>query len=230
MKRPYWIKSEVGMILIYRHPVSTRFRDIKTKIHVLNKKEFEIEYKKEIEFEIEKGKVVGFMKEKTGVIDGPGIILHSPFWYKFIFLFSDDTYIEKIEPAERSIRIENDTKAYLEFLGFENDEILFYLSVLEMGKARGVKVEIEWVYAYEEYNHIVGGTELLKEVSQPGTYKIGYKLLKEGNKNIYIFPSFYIPSDLNFWNISKNTIWDVYYKLSADVPSSPDECVRSLLN
>jgi|GEM_PF-6234195 len=228
LERPYEkIKIETGKILIERYVVSTgKSSHVVTKTHVLNKKEFEFENRNEIEFEIEKGKVIGFMEKSKGLIEGPGIILHTSYRNKFIFLFSDDSYIEDIKPEKRSIKIENDTRAYLEFSGYEDNELLFYLSVLKTGKARSIKAEFEWIYKKDKFRSYIK-RELIKRVKKPGTYEIRYKFLK-GEKNIYVIPSFYIPN-MNLMKISKNTGWKVYYKLSLDIPLSPDKYERAEL-
>ena len=228
LKRPYEkIKIETGKILIERYVVSTgKSSHVVTKTHILNKKELEFENRNEIEFEIEKGKVIGFMEKSKGLIEGPGIILHTSYRNKFIFLFSDDSYIENIEPEKRSIKIENDSKTYLEFSGFEDNELLFYLSVLKTGKARSIKVEFEWIYKREKFRSYIK-RELIKRVTKPGTYEIRYRFLK-GDKNIYVMPSFYIPN-MNLMKISKNTDWKIYYKLSLDIPLSPDKYERAEL-
>jgi len=228
LERPYEkIKIETGKILIERYVVSTgKSSHVVTKTRVLNKKEIEFENRNEMEFEIEKGKVIGFMEKSKGLIEGPGIILHTSYRNKFIFLFSDDSYIEDIKPEKRSIKIENDAKVYLEFSGFEDKEILFYLSVLKTGKARSIKVEFEWIYKRDKFRSYIK-RELIKRVTKPGTHEIRYRFLK-GEKNIYVMPSFYIPN-MNLLKIPKNTDWKIYYKLSLDIPLSPDKYERAEL-
>ncbi len=228
LERPYKkIKIETGKILIerYREPGSKSSTGV-TKTHVINKKEFKFEDKREIEFEIEKRKVIGFMEKESGLVEGPGIVMHSPYINKFIFLFSDDSYIEDINPEKRIIKIENETKVYLEFSGLKDSEILFYLNFLKKGKARSVKVELEWIYKRDSLRSYIK-REVIERVTEPGTYEIKYMFLK-GEKNIYIMPSFDIPQ-MNLMKISRKTGWKIYYKLSLDIPLSPDRYERAYL-
>jgi len=228
LEKPYEkIKIETGRILIERYVTSSgKSSQVVTKNYVINKKEFKFENKNKIEFEIEKGKVIGFMGKSEGLIEGPGIILHTPYRNKFIFLFSDDSYIEDIRPEKRIVKIENDSRAYLEFSGFGDNEIIFYLSVLKTGKARSIKVEFEWIYKRDNFRNYIK-RELIRRVTEPGTYEIRYKFLK-GEKNLYIIPYFYIPN-MNLMKISKNTGWKIYYKLSLDIPLSPDKYEKTAL-
>ncbi len=228
LERPYEkIKIETGKILIERYVVKAdKSSHVVTKTHVMNKKEFEFENRNEIEFEIEKGKVIGFMEKSKGLIEGPGIILHTSYRNKFIFLFSDDTLFEAMKPEERTIKIENDTKVYLEFSDYKENELMFYLSVLKTGKARSIKFEFEWIYKRDKFRSYIK-RELVKKVTKPGTYEIEYKFLKE-EKNIYIIPSFYIPN-MNLMRISKNTNWEIYCRLSLDIPLLPDKYVKTPL-
>ena len=234
LKKPYEkIKVLAGRVLVERYRESQNGKKIRVRTHVFDRKEWVFEYANRLEFELPKRKMVGYMEWEVGLIEAPGIILHSPWGGELVLLFSDDSFFEEIEPDKKRIEILKHGKAFLEFSRFEDGKISFYLSVLEMGKGRAVRVELEWVYEKDSgeisisQEHLV--SKVIKEVKKPGNYEAFYTFPKE-ERVIYVFSPLYLEDlDLDLVKITRTTNWQIYYRLVLDIPFSPDEEARGKL-
>ncbi len=221
------LKIKSGKIFIERYIFSSgKHKQVVTNYKIKENKNYEFHDTPQIEFEIERKKTLGYLEKEHGIIESPGIILEGNFGKKFIILFSDDTLKEKITLRENLLNLDNGIKAYLEVHNITDNIIKMFLSVFKKEKARSFKVEIEWINKINRKNPYIFRETVLK-TEETGGHEIIYHFEKDKNKKIYIFPEFYFPEKIRLLKITKGENFEIFLKLSADIPLSPDKSIKT---
>ncbi|MEN3044131.1 MAG: hypothetical protein ABDH37_02795 [Candidatus Hydrothermales bacterium] len=220
------LKIMSGNIVIERYMEVSKVPVVVTKYRIYEEKKYEFKDVSEFEIGIKKGKTLGYLDSKGGVVDGPGFILNCPYMRRALFLFTDDTVMEEFKLKEDVLKLKNEINVYSNLLEVKDGEVIFHVSVFDKGKARVIKLEIEWIYKNDLINpHIF--RETISNLEEVGSYEIKYDLKIFKDKNIYVFNDFYFPEKVNFLKLTKKRKWKIFLKLSADLPFYVDKSVKT---
>ncbi|MEN3045924.1 MAG: hypothetical protein ABDH49_02925 [Candidatus Hydrothermales bacterium] len=220
------IKITSGEIFIERSLEESKVPKVVTRYRVCDEKRYEFKNVSEFEVKVKKGKALGYLDSKGGVIESPGFVLSCPYLRKALFLFTDDTFIEKFKLKEDGLNFKNELSVHANLLEVRGGEAIFHVSLFNKGKAKSLNLEIEWIYKGDSINpHIF--RETISNLQEAGSYEIRYDLKISKDRNIYVFNDFYFPEKVNFLKITEKSNWKIFLKLKANLPFEVDKSVKT---